>query len=159
MLEIIHPGASASRAKVAIFDFDGTLSLIRSGWMDVMVPMCVEQLLVLKTGETAEQLREGVEDFVWRLTGKETIYQMMALCDAIRTRGGHPNEPSFYKRMYLDRLMERIHTRLDDLRSGKVSPERYLVPGSRQLLDAVPSPGPHSLSRQWYPSCKRQRRS
>jgi phosphoglycolate phosphatase len=141
MLEIIHPGASAARAKVAIFDFDGTLSLIRSGWMDVMVPMCVEQLLVLKTGETAEQLREGVEDFVWRLTGKETIYQMMALCDAIRVRGGHPNEPSFYKRMYLDRLMERIHTRLDDLRSGKANPERYLVPGSRQLLEAVRNRG------------------
>ena len=137
MLEIIHPGASAVRARVAIFDFDGTLSLIRSGWMDVMVPMCVEQLLALKTGETAEQLREGVEDFVWRLTGKETIYQMMALCDAIRARGGRPNEPSFYKRMYLDRLMERIHTRLDDLRSGKANPERYLVPGSRQLLEAV----------------------
>jgi len=29
---------------VVLFDFDGTLSLIRSGWVDVMVPMMVEIL-------------------------------------------------------------------------------------------------------------------
>ena len=137
MLEIIRPGASAARARVVIFDFDGTLSLIRSGWMDIMVPMCVEQLASLRTGETTEHLRETVEDFVWRLTGKETIYQMMALCDAIAARGGIAESPAFYKRMYLDRLMERIHTRLDDLRSGKATSEQYLVPGSRRLLEAL----------------------
>ncbi len=137
MIEIIRPRASASRARVAIFDFDGTLSLIRSGWMNVMVPLCVEQLAGLGSGETSEQLREVVEDFVWRLTGKETIYQMMALSDAIRARGGHPHEPLVYKKMYLDRLMERIHTRLDGLRAGEANPEQFLVPGSRRLLEAL----------------------
>ena len=28
----------------ALFDFDGTLSLIREGWPDVMVPLFVEML-------------------------------------------------------------------------------------------------------------------
>ena len=48
VIEIIRTDASAAKAKVVIFDFDGTLSLIRSGWMDVMVPMCVEQLAALR---------------------------------------------------------------------------------------------------------------
>ena len=93
MIENIKPGVSARNARVVLFDFDGTLSLIRSGWMDVMVPMMVEILADLKTGETEEQLRAVVEDFVWRLTGKETIYQMIALAEAIAARGGKPLDP------------------------------------------------------------------
>src|SRR6516225_8617091 len=102
MVENITPGVSARNARVVLFDFDGTLSLIRSGWMNVMVPRMVEILGDLKTGETEEQLRAVVEEFVWRLTGKETIYQMMALAEAVQARGGTPLEPLAYKKMYLD---------------------------------------------------------
>lgn len=137
MIEIVRPAASAAKAKVVIFDFDGTISLIRSGWIDVMVPMCLEQLVALHTGETESELRETVEEFVWRLTGKETIYQMMALADAVRQRGGEALEPLAYKRMYLDRLTVRIKDRLEALRQGQVSPERYLVPGARELLESL----------------------
>ena len=73
-IEQVRSGACAADAKVAFFDFDGTLSLVRSGWMDVMVPMMVEILADLKSGETEAELKTVVEDFVWRLTGKETGY-------------------------------------------------------------------------------------
>lgn len=132
---MINRGASASRAKAVIFDFDGTISLLRSGWMDVMVPMCLEQLKAITTGESEDQLRRVVEDFVWRLTGKETIYQMMALADAIRERGGEPLAPAEYKRMYLDRLWERIRHRIEALSKGSARPEEYLVPGACEVLE------------------------
>ena len=48
MVEAIHPGASAPDARIAVFDFDGTLSLIRAGWMDIMVPMMLETLRGLR---------------------------------------------------------------------------------------------------------------
>jgi phosphoglycolate phosphatase len=137
MLEIIRAGASASTARVAIFDFDGTISLIRTGWVDIMVPLCIEQLTALKTGESEEHLRTVVEEIVWRLTGKETIYQMMALADAIRARGGTPLEPSVYKKMYLDQLWTRISGRIEGLRNGSLRPEQFMVPGSRELLEAL----------------------
>jgi phosphoglycolate phosphatase len=137
MIENVRPGVSARNARVVLFDFDGTLSLIRSGWMNVMVPLMVEILAELKTGETEEQLRDEVEDFVWRLTGKETIYQMIALADAVRARGGTPLEPLAYKKMYLDRLWGKIEGRIQELRKGQVSPENYLVPGARELLDQL----------------------
>ncbi|MBV9406159.1 MAG: HAD family hydrolase [Acidobacteriaceae bacterium] len=137
MIEVVRQDASAARAKVVIFDFDGTLSLIRSGWMDVMVPMCVEQLAASSTGESENALLEVVEEFVWRLTGKETLYQMMALAEAIRERGGQPLEPLAYKSIYLSRLQQRIGHRLDDLGARRVSPERYLVPGARALLESL----------------------
>jgi phosphoglycolate phosphatase-like HAD superfamily hydrolase len=137
MVEQLRPGASAKNARICIFDFDGTVSLIRSGWMDVMAPMMIELLLDLKTGESEQDLRDVVEDFIWRLTGEQTIYQMIELAGQIRRRGGDPLDPLVYKKMYLDRLHRRIRHRLDELRAGNVSPDKYLVPGTRDLVEAL----------------------
>lgn len=141
VIEIIREVAITAEPKVVIFDFDGTLSIIRSGWLEVMVPLCVEQLLALHTGEPEAQLKGVVEEFVWRLTGKETIYQMMALADAIRERGGQALDPLVYKKMYLDRLWSKIRSRIEALRSGALLADRYLVPGARQLLEALAGRG------------------
>ena len=135
-VELIRAGVDASKARVVLFDFDGTLSLVRSGWMDVMVPMMVEILAEQRSGESEADLRTVVEDFVWRLTGQETIYQMIALAAEVEKRGGKPLDALVYKRMYLDRLWERIRGRVEELRQG-ASPDRYLVPGSRWLLETL----------------------
>jgi phosphoglycolate phosphatase len=136
MIEILRRSI-APHAKVVLFDFDGTLSLIRTGWMQVMVPMMVEILAELQTGESEEELRRSIEDFVWRLTGKETLYQMIELADQVKRRGGTPLDPLVYKRRYLDRLSEVIRDRVESLRSGACPPDRYLVPGSRALLEGL----------------------
>jgi phosphoglycolate phosphatase-like HAD superfamily hydrolase len=140
-MEIIRAGASAANAKVALFDFDGTLSLVRSGWMDVMVPMMVEILAELKSGESDAELKAVVEDFVWRLTGKETIYQMRALAENVAKRGGKPLDPLVYKKMYLDLLWERIRGRVEELKTGEAEPEKYMVPGARALLEGLKARG------------------
>src|SRR6202522_679055 len=141
MVENIRPGVSARYARVVLFDFDGTLSLIRSGWMNVMVPMMVEILADLNTGESDQQLHAIVEEFVWRLTGKETIYQMIAFAEAIEARGGKPLDPLVYKKMYLDLLWEKIEQRVEGLRKGQTDPEEYLVPGARELLERLREKG------------------
>jgi phosphoglycolate phosphatase len=141
MVENISPGVSARNARVVLFDFDGTLSVIRSGWMNVMVPMMAEILADLKTGESEEQLRSLVEEFVWRLTGKETIYQMIAFAEAIQARGGKPLEPLAYKQMYLDLLWHKIESRVEALRKGQADPQQYLVPGALDLLDRLKARG------------------
>lgn len=141
MIEQLRPGATAERARVALFDFDGTLSTIRSGWVDVMVPMMVEILLDLKTGETEQQLTEIVKDYVGRLTGKQTMYQMIELAEQVEKRGGKPKPPLEYKHIYLNRLWERIKHRVEELRHGHCPPEKYLVPGSIQLLEALKDRG------------------
>jgi phosphoglycolate phosphatase-like HAD superfamily hydrolase len=141
MIEHLRQGASAERARVVLFDFDGTISLIRSGWMDVMVPMMVDLLLATGTGESEADLRAIVEEFVGKLTGKQTMYQMIELADQIRARGGTPLDPLAYKTMYLERLHEKIKDRLEDLETGRVPPERYMVPGSRALLEALRARG------------------
>jgi phosphoglycolate phosphatase len=141
MVECLHPGVTARRARVVLLDFDGTVSLIRSGWVDVMVPMMVEILLELKTGESEESLRALVEDFVGRLTGKQTMYQMIELANQVERRGGKPPDPLEYKKRYLDLLHARIAYRIEELRQGKVPPEKYLVPGARRVLETLAERG------------------
>jgi phosphoglycolate phosphatase len=129
-------GEFRSRPQIShvLFDFDGTLSLIREGWPEVMVPMFVEMCPALP-GESDAQRRQILYDDIMRLNGKQTIYQMIQLADRVRERGGQPQEPLWYKKEYLRRLDARIHSRLEGIRSGKVSPEDFLVLGSRTLLE------------------------
>ncbi len=139
-IEIIRrPGRR--KLEHVLFDFDGTLSLIREGWMDVMVPMMVEILGATGTNEPVERLAEVARDFVTELTGKQTIYQMIRLAEEVRKRGGNPEDPAVYKHRYHDRLMERIAGRREALRSGRATPREMLVPCSLELLDALRSRG------------------
>src|SRR5882672_4163387 len=78
-----------------LLDFDGTLSLIRQGWPEVMVPMFIEMLPSLP-GESEEAKRALLYDDIMRLNGKQTIYQMIQLAERIRERGGRPQEPLWY---------------------------------------------------------------
>src|SRR3954454_2106118 len=141
MIEIISRGVRADATRVALFDFDGTLSSIRSGWMEVMVPMMVELLAETGSSVSDQELTHVVSEFVYRLTGKQTIYQAIELADQIAKRGGAPLDPLVYKRMYLDRLWNRIENRVEELRSRACEPDKYLVPGSRALLEALQSRG------------------
>ncbi len=127
------------RQKIAIshvlFDFDGTISLIREGWSKIMVPMFVE-LLPPKEGESADDRAKLAFEDIMRLNGKQTIYQMIQLAERIKERGGVPQEPLFYKHEYLRRLEEHIGARKEALRAGE-SPEKYLVYGVREMLELL----------------------
>jgi phosphoglycolate phosphatase len=141
MLEVIRPGASAPGARAALFDFDGTLSLIRSGWLDIMLDMIVEELASLDTGETAAELRAAAFDLVWPLTGRDTLFQMVAFAGAVRARRGTPLDPQFYKQRFLDALFRTSDQRTAQLRDHACPPDGYLVPGSRAILEDLRARG------------------
>jgi phosphoglycolate phosphatase len=119
-----------------LFDFDGTLSLIREGWPDVMVPMFAEHLPALP-GESEAQRRQLCLDDIMRLNGKQTIYQMIQLAERIKERGGTPKEPLWYKHEYLRRLDERIASRKEGIRDGTLKSDDLLLHGSRMLLEVL----------------------
>jgi phosphoglycolate phosphatase len=140
-IEIMREVDLASPPLHVLFDFDGTLSLIREGWPEVMVPLMVEVLQESGTNESQETLNALVYDFVMELTGKQTIYQMIRLAEEVKKRGGWPKHPSEYKEEYNSRLMERIRSRRDDLESGRATAEEMVVPGSFDLLHALQEKG------------------
>ncbi len=140
-IEIIREVDPSIRFRHVVFDFDGTLSLIREGWPEVMVPMMVEELRATGTKETPEALYRLCFDFVMKLNGKQTIYQMIQLAEEIRARGGSPQEPGYYKNKYHELLLERIRVRRESLRTGSQRPEDYLVPGTIGLLTSLRDSG------------------
>lgn len=117
-----------------LFDFDGTLSLVRQGWPEVMVPMFTEVLPALP-GESEDDRRKLAFEDIMRLNGKQTIYQMMQLAERIRERGGEPAEPLWYKHEYLRRLDLRINERTEGLGKGTIQQDDLCVFGTRKLLE------------------------
>ncbi|HUT21330.1 MAG TPA: HAD family hydrolase [Anaerolineae bacterium] len=134
-IEIIHPELPRGLVHSVLFDFDGTISLIREGWQQVMIPMMVEILSELGSGETERELAVIVTEYVDRLTGKQTIYQMIELCNQIEARGATPLDPLAYKRMYLDRLWKRIEGRVVGLKAGQIEPAEMVVPDAFEILE------------------------
>jgi phosphoglycolate phosphatase-like HAD superfamily hydrolase len=116
-----------------LFDFDGTLSLIREGWPEIMLGMFVE-MLPARADDVAAEVSRMLFDDMMKLNGKQTIYQMMQFAERVKERGGTPQEPLWYKHEYLRRLESKIQDRIDGLRTGRISPENYLLHGSGELL-------------------------
>jgi phosphoglycolate phosphatase-like HAD superfamily hydrolase len=140
-IEIVRPNILRGEIRHALFDFDGTLSLIREGWQEVMVPMMVDVLMETPRHESREELTTIVREFVDRLTGKQTIYQMLQLQEEVRARGGQPLEALEYKRLYYDLLWQRIAHRVEGLKAGTIPREEMLVPGSLDILEALQARG------------------
>jgi len=141
-MKIITPPDPNVEFRYALFDFDGTLSLIREGWQEMMIPYFVEVLQQTPKAESETSIKETVTAFVDRLTGKQTIFQCIKLDEEVVQRGGNKTDPGVYKAEYLRRLGERIKSRLEELRKG-ADPQKYLVPGSIELLELLKEKGYH----------------
>jgi len=123
-----------------LFDFDGTLSVIREGWPEIMLGMFIE-MLPARPGDNAEQVKQMLFDDMMKLNGKQTIYQMMQFAERVQERGGIPQEPLWYKHEYLRRLELKIQDRIERLKTRQVAPDRHLVHGSRRLLELLAARG------------------
>jgi len=141
-IELVTDELARGSFEAVLFDFDGTLSLIRAGWQDVMIPLLTDILAQHRRNcETHQDIRLLIKELVIDTTGKQTIYQMIGLCEEIEKRGGRPKAPLEYKHQYLELLWDTIKERVASLESGDADPEQMLVPGSRQLLEAFDSRG------------------
>ena len=43
-IEVVNPAIGIGRIRHALFDFDGTISVIRRGWENIMIPLMVEMI-------------------------------------------------------------------------------------------------------------------
>jgi phosphoglycolate phosphatase len=141
MIETIHDRSSHKQIRFAVFDMDGTLSLIREGWPQVMAEAMLDELLKTPRREDEPALRSFVAELIAQTTGQTTSYQMTCLADQVQKRGGQPEDPVSYKQRYLARLGQRIDQRVAALRSGQIKPDDMLVSGSRGVLEAMQARG------------------
>lgn len=120
------------RLRHAIMDWDGTLSIIRGGWVEVMIEMSVESAPSLD--------RVVVRTEMLALNGKPSIHQMVRMAELVGAAGGTPEPPDEYHRIFGERLARVAAGRLSELRAGG-SAHAHTVPGAVAFLDALAAHG------------------
>jgi phosphoglycolate phosphatase len=133
--ELINPNVRRGPFRAAVFDFDGTLSLVREGWPEIMVARMLahlrEQHLVR---EPEPECAARLTALVLALNGHPTIKQMERFAEEVRARGGEPGSPEDYLRDYLDALMRVVRGRWAALESGSAPAAEWVVPHAPAAL-------------------------
>ena len=137
-IEIIND-VERGKIKYGLFDFDGTISILREGWQDIMHPVCVE--MICGTTPVTPAIEDEVRTMIDETTGIQTILQMERLVEMIREKGFVPEaeikDPQDYKAIYLNRLMVPVRKRLADLASGAMSRDEAIVKGAPDFLALI----------------------
>ncbi len=133
--ELINPRVRRGPFRVAVFDFDGTLSLIREGWPQVMVSLMLDRLREQRLiAEPEAECAAHVEAFVMALNGHPTMRQMERFAQEVTARGGTSAEPVVYLQQYLDALMSVVRGRWEALESKRAQPSDWVVPNAHGIL-------------------------
>ena len=137
-IRILHPEILPRLGKIrhVLLDFDGTLSVLRQGWEDIMLPVMVEAIC----GPTPRaDIEQEVSDYIDRSTGILTIRQMQWLAEAVRRHGLVPQvlTAGEYKALYLSRLMVFVRQRITRLQGGQAAPAGFLVAGSQEFVSGL----------------------
>jgi rfaE bifunctional protein kinase chain/domain len=128
-----------------IFDQDGTLSILRQGWEQIMEPMMVKAILGEKEQTVDEvlydQVLRSVQEYIDKTTGVQTLVQMKGLVDLVRQFGCVPEEnikDEFgYKEVYNQELLIMVHTRVQRLKKKELDIEDFTIKKAIPFLNAL----------------------
>jgi len=120
--------------RFVLFDFDGTISLLREGWEGIMIPMMIE--LICDGSPPTTEIEREVRHYVDVSTGELTIRQMEWLAGAVRQYGlsRTPQSPAEYKALYIDKILGKVRCRVEMLEQGECTRDEMMVEGARQFL-------------------------
>ena len=142
-VEVIEDGESfpVGLPKVAVFDHDGTISVLRQGWEEVMFKSLLSYLPCNKREEAADSLRELID----RTTGVQTITQMKLFCELALEKNWLDRQslrtPGEYKEAYLRSLKETMLGKLEAFRNGFLDTSDLTVKGSVSFLHKLKDAG------------------
>jgi len=138
-IEILNPDirSMVGHTKHALIDFDGTISVIRQGWEDVMIPLMIE--MICDGQSPTPEIEKEIREYVDYSTGILTIKQMEWLAEAARRYGlaKTPKTAQEYKRTYNQRLLVRVEKRLEKLTNGELNPDDLMMVGARDFLSEL----------------------
>jgi phosphoglycolate phosphatase-like HAD superfamily hydrolase len=133
-IEVRTPTVRLGQVRHALFDFDGTISVIRRGWENVMIPMMVE--MICDEHPATPEIEAEVAEYVDRSTGVLTIEQMRWLEEAV-IRYGFARKPLSareYKAIYNERLLKPVRQRLAQMDGTAEARETLAIAGARAFL-------------------------
>ena len=127
-IELIRTPPSRSHFRAAVFDFDGTVSLLREGWSRLMAEIGLEHL-----GDATPI--EYLEREMLLLSGKPSIHQMRRLAEIVHERTGRAPDPDAMLQKFLGGLIALSAARQERITGGADHPAAWTVRGTLGLLD------------------------
>lgn len=148
-IELVTEPLTPRRITHAVFDHDGTISVLRQGWEAVMEPMMVRAVLgpTYMTADEAlyHRVVSRVRDYIDKSTGLQTILQMQTLAEMVREFGCVPDEHVLdahgYKKIYNDALMELVRSRLAKLHKRELDVRDLTIRGAVTMLELLSKRG------------------
>jgi len=138
-----------ARLTHAIFDHDGTLSVLREGWEQIMEPMMARAILgpCYDTADDSlyHRVLDRVRDYIDKSTGVQTLAQMQGLVKMVREFGcvpaGEICDEFGYKQIYNDELLRLVRGRVAKLERGELAVDDFLIKNAALLLRALHAAG------------------
>jgi phosphoglycolate phosphatase-like HAD superfamily hydrolase len=149
-IEMVTDSATARhRIAHAIFDHDGTLSVLREGWEKIMEPMMLRAVLgpVYDCADetTYHKALNRVRTFIDATTGIQTLVQMQGLVKLVAEFGFVPADEILdefgYKAIYNEALLDLVRGRLAKFERGELEVADFAVKGAVEFLRALHGAG------------------
>ena len=141
-MQILQNEKPEQTIRTVLFDFDGTISTLRSGWEKIMRSMMLE--MIAEDAPVSDSITNEVDAYIDASTGIQTIFQMRWLCQYIKEHGinkNMPEDPWGYKDIYNARLMKVVEKRKADLTYKSLKKEQFLVSGVEKFLKILQNAG------------------
>lgn len=148
-IEIVREPICIDKISHAIFDHDGTISVLREGWEKIMEPMMMKAILgpvYAKADEsTYHKVLNRVGKFIDSTTGVQTLVQMQGLVKLVREFGFVPEREVLdefgYKKIYNEALLELVSKRIGKLRRGELNIDDFAIKGVVPFLNRLHKTG------------------
>ncbi len=137
--------AAGRRVDHAIFDHDGTISVLREGWEKIMEPMMVRAVLGACYATADEgvyhKVLTRVRAFIDATTGIQTLIQMQGLVKLVAEFGFVPKSEILdefgYKAIYNEALLDLVRRRLAKLGRGELAVDDFVIKGVVPFLQRL----------------------
>ncbi|GHT11193.1 hypothetical protein FACS1894170_04430 [Planctomycetales bacterium] len=140
-IEIVGLERPNKTPKAALFDFDGTVSILRAGWHEILTNYFVSVLKTTPKGQALYQTNPAAEDELAQLSkrafepniGKIPLMQFYTLVELVKEYGGQPKAPEAYMAEYYRSLLALVAKRHEQLHNG-LDPNELLLTGTVEIL-------------------------
>ncbi len=148
-VEVISSVPEKPNIKYAVFDHDGTISVLRQGWDNLMESVMARSIVGHPSKKANGGLPAGIEQTVRahvdQTTGLPTIIQMEGLVELVRDFGLVPPAEILpageYKDIFNEELIAFVQKRANKISSGQMNAQDYTIKGAIEFLQALAAQG------------------
>jgi phosphoglycolate phosphatase len=126
--------------RLAVFDFDGTLSWLRHGWPELMCQVFLPYY-PMRPDESVEEVRRVLLEEILSGNGLPSIFQMRKFVERVQARRAKIPAPEELLHEYQSRLDQIIAERSELILRHTARADDFVVFGARTMLDLLEQRG------------------